>query len=285
MPRRFFRRIVVAIEFPQERTQIALARAARIARATGARLLLFHSVYSPYATGRGLALPVVEQGIRQTIAERRKALEKLAAPLRRTGLKVSTAAAWDYPAFEAIVRQVLRTAPDLVIAESRRHAFGARLFLTNTDWQLIRLCPAPLLFVKQARAWRKLRVLASGGILARGPRRTHCAACRSRCRAEISAWRATPARTKYRVSRPAAGSAASADGRRAFGAACRRAATARGCTRHGSGVAARLGSPDRRQHGRARTRPGALRCAGGQTAPLPDSRAASPAALIRKSTY
>lgn len=113
MPRRFFRRIVVAIEFPQERTQIALAKAARIARATGTRLLLFHSVYSPYATGRGLALPVVEQGIRQTIAE------------------------------------------------SRRHAFGARLFLTNTDWQLIRLCPAPLLFVKQARAWRKLRVLAA----------------------------------------------------------------------------------------------------------------------------
>lgn len=47
------------------------------------------------------------------------------------------------------------------IAESRRRPFGARLFLTNTDWQLIRLCPAPLLFVKQARPRRKLRVLAA----------------------------------------------------------------------------------------------------------------------------
>ncbi len=97
----------------------------------------------------------------ETVAERRAALEKLAAPLRRKGLKVTIRVAWDYPAYEAIVRETLRAKPDLVVAESRRRAFGARLFLTNNDWQLIRLCPAPLLFVKQDRAWGKARVLAA----------------------------------------------------------------------------------------------------------------------------
>jgi universal stress protein E len=91
----------------------------------------------------------------------RAALEKLAAPLRRRGLKVATRVAWDYPPFEAIVREALRSRPDLVVAGSRRHVPGARLFLTNNDWQLIRLCPVPLLFVKHERGYGKARVVAA----------------------------------------------------------------------------------------------------------------------------
>jgi universal stress protein E len=161
MARRYFANILVGIEAPFERRQLALSRAAQVARQTGASLILFHSAFSPYAAGRTLYRSTVERGIKKTIAERRAALEKLAAPLRRKGLKVATKAVWDYPAFEAIVREVLRIRPDLVVAESRRRAFGARLFLTNTDWQLIRLCPVPLLFVKKSRAWGKARVLAA----------------------------------------------------------------------------------------------------------------------------
>jgi universal stress protein E len=161
MARRYFRNILVGIEAPSERRQFALGRAAQMARQTGARLILFHCAFSPYAAGRNSYRSIVKRGIKRTIAEKRAALEKLAAPLRRKGLKITTRAVWDYPAFEAIVREVLRAKPDLVVAESRRHAFGARLFLTNTDWQLIRLCPVPLLFVKKDRPWGKARVLAA----------------------------------------------------------------------------------------------------------------------------
>ena len=113
------------------------------------------------AAGRQFQRPTIERGIKRSLAERRAALEKLATPLRRKGLKVTVKIAWDYPAFEAIVRQVLRSKPDLVVAESRRRSIGARLFLTNTDWQLIRLCPAALLFIKGNRPWGKARVLAA----------------------------------------------------------------------------------------------------------------------------
>jgi len=161
MTGRYFKSILVGIETPAERRQLALRRAAQLARETGARLILFHSAFSPYATGRTFDREMVDKAVARTVAERRAALERLALPLRRKGLRVSTRAVWDYPAYEAIVREALRAKPDLVVAESRRRAFGARLFLTNNDWQLIRLCPTPLLFVKQDRPWGKARVLAA----------------------------------------------------------------------------------------------------------------------------
>jgi universal stress protein E len=161
MKPRFVKNILVGIETPVERRQFALGRAAQLARQANARLTLFHSAFSPYAVSRNFDRSIVARGITKTVAQQRAALEKLAAPLRRKGLKVQTKAVWDYPAFEAIVREVLRAKPDLVVVESRRRAFGARLILTNTDWQLIRLCPAPLLFVKQRRPWRKVRILAA----------------------------------------------------------------------------------------------------------------------------
>lgn len=161
MAQRFFKTILVGIEAPGEKHQLALRRAEQLARNTAARLILFHSVFSPYTEGSSLYRTTLEKGIRATLADRRAMLEKLAAPLRQRGLKVTVRTVWDDPAYEAIVREVLRSRPDLVVAESRRHSFGARLFFTNTDWQLIRLCPAPLLFVRKARAWGKARVLAA----------------------------------------------------------------------------------------------------------------------------
>lgn len=160
MAQRFFKTILVGIESPHEREQLALKRAAQLAVRSNAQLFLFHSVFIPALTGSQLR-SAFKQDAQTSLLQRRAALEKLAAPLRKKGLKVTVKAVWDYPAFEGIVREVMRLKPDLVVAESRRRAYGARLFLTNTDWQLIRLCPVPLLFVKQAKPYGKARVLAA----------------------------------------------------------------------------------------------------------------------------
>jgi universal stress protein E len=161
MTKRLFKSILVGIESPQERRQPALQRAAQVAQRTGARLTLFHSAFSSFSVGPHYYGSTQEKTVAKAIARHRAALQALAAPLRGKGLKVSVKVAWDYPVFEAIVRETLRTRPDLVVAASHRRAFGARLFLTNTDWQLIRLCPVPLLFVKKQRAYGKARVLAA----------------------------------------------------------------------------------------------------------------------------
>jgi universal stress protein E len=156
-----FRKILVCIEFPGERDQPVLKRAAGIAQHTGAKLTLFHSDLAQLTVVPGFPSAVVREDANAKLARSREALQKLAAPLRRRGLKVELKCAWDAPPHEAIVREVLRSKPDLVVAGSRRRAFGARLFLTNTDWQLIRECPVPLLFVKQNKPWRSVRVMAA----------------------------------------------------------------------------------------------------------------------------
>lgn len=153
--------ILVCIEFPQQRQQPALRRAAALARRTGAKLTLFHSTFSPYFAAPRMLRQAQDPELEAHLAVARKALAKLAAPLRTQGVRTGVTVSWDYPPYEAIVREVQRAKPDLVVAGSRRRAVGARLFLTNNDWHLIRLCPVPLLFVKQARPWGKARVLAA----------------------------------------------------------------------------------------------------------------------------
>ena len=88
-------------------------------------------------------------------------LERRAEVLARAGLRVRVSVRWDYPAHEAIIRQALRHKADFVIAATRRHRALARPFLSNTDWQLIRLCPVPLLLVKSSRAWRGTKVMCA----------------------------------------------------------------------------------------------------------------------------
>lgn len=156
-----FKSILVCIEFPHDRHQPALKRAAQLAQRTGARLTLFHSAYSQLGAGPRLQGQSFDKDARRLMAAATAALRKLAAPLQQKGLKAGVRTVWDYPAYEAIVRETLRRKPDLVIAGSRRRLLGARLFLTNTDWQLIRLCPVPLLFVKHDRPWGKTRILAA----------------------------------------------------------------------------------------------------------------------------
>ena len=38
-------------------------------------------------------------------------------------------------------------AVDLVVVDSQRHRMGANLFISHTDWELIRECPCPVLIV------------------------------------------------------------------------------------------------------------------------------------------
>ena len=69
--------------------------------------------------------------------------------------------AWDFPPAQAIVRRVLASKPDLVVAESHRHTALARWFLANADWDLIRECPCPVWFVKHERLARKPLILTA----------------------------------------------------------------------------------------------------------------------------
>ena len=156
------KRILVAVANPATRRSLAAEKAAAIARHSGAGITLFHSFYSPYVAGERFYDPAaLEKDIAAAVELRKAQLDRLAAPLRDQGIEVFLRVRWDYPVHESLVREALREKSDLVVAESHRHGRLARVMLTNTDWQLIRLCPCPVLFVKNDRPHDKLKVLAA----------------------------------------------------------------------------------------------------------------------------
>ena len=159
-PNRRIRKILVAIKDAHARSHPSLAKAAQIARACGAELELFHDISTPVfveVVGMPAALKAVTRdGRRAALA----ALERLAAPLRASGLSVHTSAEWDYPEHEAIIRRALRAGSDLIVTHCRaRHRLPT--LLGYTDWSLLRDSPVPVLMVKSNRAYRRPRILAA----------------------------------------------------------------------------------------------------------------------------
>ena len=156
------RRILVALKALDAKSLPAVLKAAQIARACGARLELYHGLDQPMYTDvlglGGGGLPALEKQLQQRALRR---LEAIADRLRAHSLRVTVAAEWDFPAYEAIVRRALRIRADLIVAAAHtgRHTLPALMRLT--DWELVRLSPLPVLLIKDRHAYRHPAVLAA----------------------------------------------------------------------------------------------------------------------------
>ena len=62
----------------------------------------------------------------------------------------------------ALIDRARRTTADLIVKDTHHHSLGKRTFLTNTDWELIRACPVPLLLTKSS-AWASRPASMCGG--------------------------------------------------------------------------------------------------------------------------
>ena len=134
---------------PTSNKQPALDRAAWLANKLGADLDLFICYYNEYLAGdRLFDSPSLNKARHEIIACHKEHLEKLAKPLRRAGVIVRTAATWDHPLYEGIIRHAHATGADIVFKDTHHHSAFRRALLTNTDWNLIRACPVPLWLVK-----------------------------------------------------------------------------------------------------------------------------------------
>jgi universal stress protein E len=154
-----FSRILVAIADPSAGVNKAVRRASALARTTGATLEFFNAI--PMSVSAGTAHAAAEHFTRLEVAQNQRLLERTANRLRREEIVVDTIVQTGYPVHEAILRQIRLTNPDLLVIEARQHNMLARLLLTQTDFELIRYCPIPLLIVKNKVAWRSPRILAA----------------------------------------------------------------------------------------------------------------------------
>ena len=148
-----FRKLLVVID-PTSEQQPALERAAWLAGRTGARLELFICYYTQYLSGdRFFESRGLRAAREETLERFKERLEKMAEPLRKKGLEIGTAAVWDNPLDEAIVRHAVTGGADIVFKDTHYHKPAARVIFTNTDWGLIRHCPTPLWLVKPGGRW------------------------------------------------------------------------------------------------------------------------------------
>jgi universal stress protein E len=158
-------RILVVID-PTADAQPALERAAWLAKRLPAALELLINDYDPVlgqpgAHARGLNAEAAAKARAARVDSQLTRLRALAAPLQAEGLDVSVDARWDHPLDEAIVRKVVESRADIVVKDTHYHSALKRSLFTNTDWGLIRNCPAKLLLVKPHVPAGKPRVVAA----------------------------------------------------------------------------------------------------------------------------
>jgi universal stress protein E len=153
---------VLVVMDPADGAGHALARARRVAAALGVPLELFACEFDQAMEGSHFRVTERLEAARQArVAARREWLESRAAPLRAEGLEVRTEAVYANPRHEAVARRALATGAAYVVMRTHYHEWLARATLSADDWQLIRVCPAPLLLVKGAEWPAAPRLLAA----------------------------------------------------------------------------------------------------------------------------
>ena len=155
----YIHRILVIVD-PTVTDHPAVAKAALLAEKFNARLELFVCdtkaareirLLSHARAKPGAPIPVNIKGM----------LESLAAPLRARGLDITTETVCGEPLHAGLIERMRHTKADLVVKDTHHHSLAQRTFLTNTDWQLIRNCPVPLLLTKAAPWAAAPRVIAA----------------------------------------------------------------------------------------------------------------------------
>lgn len=154
------RPVLVALRDLDRSAVPVLRKAAMLAKALAAPIRLIHVVAVPHSS-MALTAASVRGAIAAEMGDRKKDLQKLAASAELRGIKTSICVRMDYPAADALVREALLHRPQMLLAQSHRYGRFARLWLSNTDWELIRHCPCPLWLSKSNRFSRSSSVIAA----------------------------------------------------------------------------------------------------------------------------
>ncbi len=140
--------ILVVID-PTTKEQPALRRAGWLASQLGLDLELFICDYDQYLAGeRFFDTKALENARAELLDRHTRWLENLAAPFRGQGTGVSVDAVWDHPLHEGILRKIEKARPRMVVKDTHFHSAIRRSIFSNTDWNIIRDCQAPLWLVK-----------------------------------------------------------------------------------------------------------------------------------------
>ncbi|WP_428312071.1 universal stress protein [Hydrocarboniphaga sp.] len=95
------------------------------------------------------------------LQQRRRWLSDQAAELAGLGIRTRFEVIWAKAAAKPILDHVAEVAPDIVIKDGRYESHLRRLLFTPLDWQLLRLCPVPLMFASELSHVVPKRIVAA----------------------------------------------------------------------------------------------------------------------------
>jgi universal stress protein E len=143
---------ILAVVDPTAASQPAAERAAALAKAIHAELELFVCEYDAQLVEASFLSAEERTRARAALLDKRlRQLREIATTLHAGDREVRVDARWDSPRADGIVRKALDSAADIVFKDTHYHPLLKRSVFSNTDWSLIRECPA-LLWLTKARA-------------------------------------------------------------------------------------------------------------------------------------
>jgi universal stress protein E len=155
-----WRHVMLALPEVESVPAQLLDKVGRLVRGLQAELEVFHCFYDPQlAVGRESTH--LDALIAARVATAKLRLERIADSLRDQHLEVRATVRFDYPIFEAVIRQVLHASPNFLIVPATRAGHPGARALTYTDARLIEACPCPLLLMKSEQVYSRGPIIAA----------------------------------------------------------------------------------------------------------------------------
>jgi universal stress protein E len=139
---------ILAVVDPTAASQPAIERAALLAKRLRARLELFICDYDPVLVSSAFDVKSLAKARASLLENYLRRLRDRAKALAADDLDIDVDARWDSPLADGIVRKAVESGADIVVKDTHYHPVLKRSVFSNTDWNLIRECPALLWLVK-----------------------------------------------------------------------------------------------------------------------------------------
>jgi universal stress protein E len=141
-------RLLVVVD-PTTESQPAVDRAVWLARRLDVPLELFICDYDQVLlTEQGIDADAVHRAKHRFLDRDYRKLRELARVIANQGIEVSFDVRWHHPLDEGVILKAMESRPALLLKDTHYHSVLKRSIFSNTDWNLIRGCPVPLLLVK-----------------------------------------------------------------------------------------------------------------------------------------
>jgi universal stress protein E len=154
-------RLLVIVD-PTSESQPAVERAIWLAKTLEAHVELYICDYDQaLLSDQSFSSDDVERAKRRVVDGDFQKLRTLARRVEAAGIEVEIDVRWHHPLDEGLICKTHESKPAVVIKETHYHSLLKRSIFSNTDWDLIRGCPAPLLLVKPGLFPEHPRIVAA----------------------------------------------------------------------------------------------------------------------------